>query len=1512
MTEANSKKNSQVLQSLIVVVLARENGLLDPRQLGKSIEFISNHPDRPLLTFWLQESFMPKAVIERFRDLLTAKLKNSVSLIDVLDDWSGVSSAIQEISKHINSHSIRASDTELTKAWSGFSDEATKSRKTTTNSDSQGEGRFQIIRKHAHGGLGVVYLAKDNQLQREVAFKQIRPDRGGSQDLRNKFLFEAEVTGQLEHPTVVPVYALGTDPKGHPFYAMRFIRGQELKEVIQEFHQSVKSSSIRFDGPELRALLRRFLDVCNSIAYAHQRGVLHRDLKPGNVMLGKFGETFVVDWGLAKVISGSKGDDEESINNRSASLELSNTQMGQFIGTAAYAPPEQLQGNWDQLSEKSDVYSLGAILYEILTGFPPHHGFKTVSELLAKAKKDGLPRTRLINPSVPRALDAVAAKCLNYEQNNRYPSPLALKADIEAWLDDRSVSCLKDTVAEKLIRLGRRNKAVAVTVFFSSLVLMVSAIIGGFIYRDIANREKVASLDAANKRIVAERATEQAEIAADVATRANLRSQETLAEASVRELNEANRLIRESYFPSDETGRPSRLDHKGSWHFGVANLMNAIRLDPNNDMAKLRLYDSLVHQGRSRRSIPKQIIEFDKGSYPIQSPYGRYLLVRQQGKNHIVDLESATLESKPLPAGINPNALLKEDRVIACFGDTLQLIDSQTFKQILSLPLKGYQEVCLSQDRNSLFFYSATDKTVRRFDWQGKELAVSVEPLAVEFSSQVAFIPKTDLILVAKNASLSWINILTGDTNRVTLAMPFLDPRTTWFQGKLFASPVWGDLFWDGGHSDGLFVIPANAKSPDGFKRAATLSNFYPAVSTAAVCPDGNQIAIGWWDGSLELLNLVSRSESNEPTFKSRGKTSALQYPYRKIVFSEDALRLATFSDSHVRIWNALTLEPIGEPLAFLNKPRSIFLSQTGSNCGFIFDTHVQIFDASLGGMTSLCIPSEREATEAQFLKDNRLIIGWNKSSRNQMGIQLSEYETLNLNDAKRASNAMIEGTTHIDQGVVASPDGHHFATMTKTVFGRPAKVNIWRSSGEKIAETTSLFPIDNIQWTPNGERLVLASEVDVKSKFTGHQFWDWQLNQNVATTELFGKESFSSFDGGTLAVIGASNPQAERQLHLLNSLDMKELKAPITLPNFGRIIALQLLWRERVAIVWELVKEKPTNSGTNRTFRLWKVNCQTGLVSDPIEVTGKEPLVSRTIHMLTKYCEKLQGYFICIDRCNCVLNVNAWKMIQLENVPKDFFQIALTSNGEFVYKHFRNPFTLGQVWDVDSGLQKGVSEVLGNLVASPTGRWINVYNNRMPMGFYDSSLSNEFLEPIPARDKLLRFNFLSSFSLDESLIAVDTPMGVTIRELPSENLQSSIRTATYDELTWIWDWLAMTPRAAGGYDSVEPKLARQRLIVKMNSLDKDEGAWGKLLQWLLDPSDDRLLTPTSRWTSGQAHDLMLKGTVASAKELSFRFAPQMTGTRPIIAQELEQQEINNQQLWRKELISRLKGFQSR
>ena len=161
--------------------------------------------------------------------------------------------------------------------------------------------RFRILRHHASGGLGAVFVALDGELHREVALKQILERHADDPGSRARFLLEAEITGGLEHPGIVPVYGLGSDANGRPYYAMRFIKGDSLKQAIDGFHGDERLR--REPGRrslELRKLLRRFIDVCNAVDYAHSRGVLHRDIKPGNIVVGKHGETLMIDWGLAK------------------------------------------------------------------------------------------------------------------------------------------------------------------------------------------------------------------------------------------------------------------------------------------------------------------------------------------------------------------------------------------------------------------------------------------------------------------------------------------------------------------------------------------------------------------------------------------------------------------------------------------------------------------------------------------------------------------------------------------------------------------------------------------------------------------------------------------------------------------------------------------------------------------------------------------------------------------------------------------------------------------------------------------------------------------------------------------------------------------------------------------------------------------------------------------------------------------------------------------------------------
>ncbi len=241
---------------------------------------------------------------------------------------------------------------------------------TRTDGDGTGPGgagdealvgrRFRILRLHDEGGLGAVYLARDEELNREVALKQIKGRFGADPDSRQRFLAEAEITGNLEHPGVVPVYSLGDDELGRPYYAMRFIKGESLKRAIEHFHAAEAPG--RDPGEralELRRLLGRFVGVCQAVAYAHSRGVIHRDLKPANVMLGRYGETLVVDWGLAKSVGrdehAAAADPAEATVRPSSGSDGAMTVPGSPLGTPAYMSPEQAAGELDRVGPASDV-----------------------------------------------------------------------------------------------------------------------------------------------------------------------------------------------------------------------------------------------------------------------------------------------------------------------------------------------------------------------------------------------------------------------------------------------------------------------------------------------------------------------------------------------------------------------------------------------------------------------------------------------------------------------------------------------------------------------------------------------------------------------------------------------------------------------------------------------------------------------------------------------------------------------------------------------------------------------------------------------------------------------------------------------------------------------------------------------------------------------------------------------------------------------------------------------------
>lgn len=348
------------------------------------------------------------------------------------------------------------------------------------------DARYQIVRKLGQGGLGRVWLARDLNMNRHVALKEISHPSRATEQVLDRFRHEAEITGRLEHPGIVPVYQLGLDEAtDRAFYTMRFLGKQTLQDTIAEYHERREAGD---DDPMLlRRLLTAFVNICHAMAHAHSRNVIHRDLKPENVVIDSYGQVIVIDWGLAKVI------DDVAVESLTDSITTGNadqTSEGQVLGTPLFMAPEQAAGRLAEVDQRTDIYGLGAILFAIVTGYAPHEKTQQLSAnsgigvqgMISSIASGDTPQAREVNPDADPALEAICSKAMSRRRYARYQQAEELGEDVQRWMAGEPVSAYKETQMQRLgrwiathNRLSQAIGAVAMITLVALTTLAMSA-----------------------------------------------------------------------------------------------------------------------------------------------------------------------------------------------------------------------------------------------------------------------------------------------------------------------------------------------------------------------------------------------------------------------------------------------------------------------------------------------------------------------------------------------------------------------------------------------------------------------------------------------------------------------------------------------------------------------------------------------------------------------------------------------------------------------------------------------------------------------------------------------------------------------------------------------------------------------------------------------------------------------------------------------------------------------------
>ena len=431
---------------------------------------------------------------------------------------------------------------------------------------SNQHSRFRKDKLYRQGGLGDVWLGQDLELRRSVAIKEIKPKFCSNFAHRNRFFRESSITSRLEHPGIVPIYGVGARDDETPYFAMQFIDGQTFRSAIVDLRSNGTKKAAQPNGIALRRLLHHFVDVCNTVEYAHSQHVVHRDIKPDNIMIGRFGETYLVDWGLAKILEHESNDKrmpatdsvtENHAENKKTKREGST--FGDKIGSPGFMSPEQQAGDIELVGPLSDVYGLGATLQFLISDQPGNESAKIRSAF--------------------RPLASVCRKAMSLEPDDRYQSAKAMVEDVENYLSDRLVSAHRESMLEKISRFSRKHRAIMNTALVALTLLSIFSM-GAIAWINVEREKAVA-------------ATEKAVIAQNSETDKRQRLEIALREKNVAIKNEKEAFGREKDAREFSEQRTSQLT--SSIHTLVDVFSAEDALGVGNKLKDVTLVDALAN-----------------------------------------------------------------------------------------------------------------------------------------------------------------------------------------------------------------------------------------------------------------------------------------------------------------------------------------------------------------------------------------------------------------------------------------------------------------------------------------------------------------------------------------------------------------------------------------------------------------------------------------------------------------------------------------------------------------------------------------------------------------------------------------------------------------------------------------------------------------------------------------------------------------------------------------------------